>query len=161
VTSPIHLEDLVTGAEIGRRLGFSTQRVHQLAGTVGFPVPLGRVGNSVVWRWADVEPWARRRGMNARTAGQLRQGVLTAVSTDGKLVFTTDEAEPGVIHVHKIDRRNGTMGERLGSAIAWAGTPIVELRPHESGVTVVGGRYEGEITENTKGNWTLSSSRDR
>lgn len=51
------LEDLVTGAEVGRRLGVSTQRVHQLAERDDFPAPLGRVGNSVVWRWADVEAW--------------------------------------------------------------------------------------------------------
>lgn len=51
------LEDLVTGAELGRRLGISTQRVHQLAERPDFPQPIGRVGNSVVWRWSDVDEW--------------------------------------------------------------------------------------------------------
>lgn len=51
------LDDLVTGAEIGRRLGLSTQRVHQLAERPDFPAALGHVGNSVVWRWADVQQW--------------------------------------------------------------------------------------------------------
>lgn len=60
------LEDLVTGAEIGRRLGLSTQRVHQLAARDDFPAPLGRVGNYVVWRWADVATWDAR--------GQRRSG---------------------------------------------------------------------------------------
>jgi hypothetical protein len=34
------LADLVTGAEIGRRLGITTQRVHQLASQRVFPRPL-------------------------------------------------------------------------------------------------------------------------
>lgn len=58
----VDLEDLVTGAEIGRRLEISTQRAHQLAAIDGFPDPLGRVGNYVVWRWADVKAWAKRTG---------------------------------------------------------------------------------------------------
>lgn len=59
------LDDLVTGADIGRRLGLSTQRVHQLAATKGFPKPLGRVGNYVVWRWDAVEKWSQRRDTDA------------------------------------------------------------------------------------------------
>jgi predicted DNA-binding transcriptional regulator AlpA len=60
------LDTLVTGAEIGRRLGVSTQRAHELAAQPGFPSPLGRVGNYVVWRWADVEQWnVTRRAKNA------------------------------------------------------------------------------------------------
>lgn len=57
------LGDLVTGAEIGRRLGVSTQRAHQLARLDGFPGPVGRVGSAIVWHWAEVKAWdkARRR----------------------------------------------------------------------------------------------------
>jgi hypothetical protein len=61
MAAKVELDDLVTGAEIGRRIGLSTQRVHQLAGQPGFPQPLGRVGNYVVWRWRDVERWNKKR----------------------------------------------------------------------------------------------------
>jgi predicted DNA-binding transcriptional regulator AlpA len=153
VTPHVELEDLVTGADIGRRLSLSTQRVHQLAEALDFPQPLGRVGKAIVWRWADVERWALSRQGQPRTSGQLRQGVLTQVSVDRR--FVTDEARPGVVNVEHLD------GESDGAAIAWAGTPIIELRPHESGVTVVTHRMEGEISKNTKGNWTLASARER
>ena len=52
------LEDLVTGAEAARRLGVSRQRIGQLARTEGFPRPLGKVGQAVVWRWTEIEAWA-------------------------------------------------------------------------------------------------------
>ena|SRR5713226_6496058 len=54
---PPELEDLVTGAEIARRLGFTRARAHQLASRPDFPPPIGRVGNYVVWRWSDVKAW--------------------------------------------------------------------------------------------------------
>lgn len=53
------LADLVTGAEIARRLGMSTQRAHQLAARTDFPEPLGRVGNAIVWKWEAISCWAR------------------------------------------------------------------------------------------------------
>jgi prophage regulatory protein len=55
------LEDLVTGAEVARRLKLSRERVRQLAQRPDFPEPLGRVGQAVVWRWPDVDEWARQR----------------------------------------------------------------------------------------------------
>lgn len=61
MTPKVGLEDLVTGAEIGRRLGVSTQYVHKRAKQDDFPSPIGRVGNYVVWRWQDVERWNTRR----------------------------------------------------------------------------------------------------
>lgn len=54
---PPELEDLVTGAEIARRLGFTRARAHQLANRPDFPRPVGRVGNYIVWRWSDVKSW--------------------------------------------------------------------------------------------------------
>jgi hypothetical protein len=50
--------DLVSGADIGRRLGLSRERVRQLAGRESFPEPLGRLGRAKVWRWEEVERWA-------------------------------------------------------------------------------------------------------
>jgi hypothetical protein len=64
-------------------------------------------------------------------------------------------AEPGAVIVSKPN------GEHEGQAVAWLGSPILELREHPAGVTVVSSRYEGEITRNPKGNWTLSSARER
>jgi hypothetical protein len=58
----VDLAELVTAAEIGRRLDVSRQRAQQLSQQPGFPEPLGRVGNYVVYRWADIERWARGKG---------------------------------------------------------------------------------------------------
>jgi predicted DNA-binding transcriptional regulator AlpA len=55
-------DELVTGAEIARRLGVSRERVRQLAEETGFPPALGRLGASKVWRWADVRAWAKETG---------------------------------------------------------------------------------------------------
>jgi len=52
------LTALVTGAEIARRLGMSTQRAHQLAARTDFPEPLGRIGNAIVWKWEAISCWA-------------------------------------------------------------------------------------------------------
>jgi hypothetical protein len=54
---PPELEDLVTGAEIARRLGRTKARAHQLANRPDFPAPLGRVGQAKVWRWSDIKTW--------------------------------------------------------------------------------------------------------
>ena len=55
-------EELVTGADVGRRLGISRERVRQLAKREDFPEPVGQLGTYVVWRWQDVERWAKREG---------------------------------------------------------------------------------------------------
>src|SRR5438445_186867 len=51
------LDDLVTGAEIARRLGVSRARAHQLAARPDFPAALGRIGQAKVWRWPDIRQW--------------------------------------------------------------------------------------------------------
>lgn len=62
VPAPEELEDLVTGGEIAKRLGMSRARVHQLAVRPDFPKPLGRVGQSKVWKWSDVRAWLPQVG---------------------------------------------------------------------------------------------------
>jgi predicted DNA-binding transcriptional regulator AlpA len=59
--STTQLENLITGAEVARRLGLSTERVRQLAGRPDFPPPAGRVGKAVVWKTSDVEDYAAGR----------------------------------------------------------------------------------------------------
>ncbi len=56
------VEDLVGVSDIGRMLGLSRQRADQLAATVGFPRPHGKMGRGRVWKRADVERWARKTG---------------------------------------------------------------------------------------------------
>jgi hypothetical protein len=65
VTAPSQafaLDELVTAADIGRRFGITRERARQLSAKQGFPPPLGRIGNYQVWRWPDVEQWARVTG---------------------------------------------------------------------------------------------------
>lgn len=64
--TPGELDDLVTGAEIGRRMGVTRARVAQLAAEPGFPPALGRVGASKVWRWADIQGWLATSGRPQR-----------------------------------------------------------------------------------------------
>jgi predicted DNA-binding transcriptional regulator AlpA len=55
-------DDLVTAAEIARRLGRSRESVRQhivgLRGAGGFPAPVSSLkGRSPLWRWAEVAAW--------------------------------------------------------------------------------------------------------
>jgi len=61
--SPEHhdgLQDLVTRAQIGRRLHLGRAALARAVGEPDFPPPLGRLGASLVWRWPDVREWAER-----------------------------------------------------------------------------------------------------
>jgi len=49
-------------AEIGRLIGVSRQRVHQLTAKPGFPEPYDVLAMGKVWQRADVEAWAREHG---------------------------------------------------------------------------------------------------
>ena len=53
--------ELVTTADIARRLDASPQRAHQLTQQPRFPKTAGRVGSSNVWRASDVERWGVQR----------------------------------------------------------------------------------------------------
>jgi predicted DNA-binding transcriptional regulator AlpA len=66
-------QQLLSGAEVARRIGVSRQRVSQLAATSHFPKPLSSVGGYLVWRWGDIADWAtlhRRRTTKPRRLGR-------------------------------------------------------------------------------------------
>jgi hypothetical protein len=52
------LAELVTRAEIGRRLHMGRGRAASVVDEAGFPAPVGRLGDRVIWRWGDVRAWA-------------------------------------------------------------------------------------------------------
>lgn len=55
--------EVVSGAEIARRLGVSRERVRQLAEEPGrFPAPIGMTGKSRAWRWGDIADWTSGGG---------------------------------------------------------------------------------------------------
>jgi hypothetical protein len=79
-----------------------------------------------------------------------RQPVLT-VTNEGFL-FRTNPAQPGFVEVFELG------GEFAGGAVAWAGSPIIELEAIPGGVRVRTFRSRGEIRRNAKGYWTLQSA---
>jgi hypothetical protein len=72
-------DELVTMAEIARRLGRSRESVRQLVtgerGPGHFPPPVANLTQkSPIWRWADVEPWFRENvGSGAKSKPTLKQ----------------------------------------------------------------------------------------
>jgi excisionase family DNA binding protein len=54
--------ELVTVAEVARRLGLTNGRIHQMIGEGEMPAALGRIGAAQVWRWDDVARAMRRSG---------------------------------------------------------------------------------------------------
>lgn len=69
-------DDLVTGGDIGRRLGVSRERVRQWATgeQYGFPESVARLGAARVWRWADVEAWYEEYRRAPRKSGRPKKG---------------------------------------------------------------------------------------
>jgi len=63
------LTELVTGADIARRLKISRQRVYVLMRRPDFPRPVGRLGRYWVWRWREVEEWDRARRSSRNNFG--------------------------------------------------------------------------------------------
>jgi hypothetical protein len=82
-TGPVEvhgLQDLVTRAHIARRLHLSRGRVTRATESAEFPAPLGRLGDSPVWRWADVRRWAE--GAAGRPEGPSEEGLHLAEIRD-------------------------------------------------------------------------------
>jgi predicted DNA-binding transcriptional regulator AlpA len=57
--------EIVSGAEIGQRLGVTREAVRQWRRRPGFPEPVGKVGQSIAWDWEDVRRWADQRPTHA------------------------------------------------------------------------------------------------
>ena len=53
---------LVGVAEVAARLGVTAERIRQLAKAGSMPYSVGLLGRQRVWRWTDVESWARQEG---------------------------------------------------------------------------------------------------
>lgn len=77
---PDGLQDLVTRARIGRRLQLTRARRDRAVGSPGFPAPLGRLGEQLVWRWSDVRAWAE--SAEGRPEGPTPEGMRLAEVRD-------------------------------------------------------------------------------
>lgn len=66
--------EIVSGAEIGRRLGVSREAVRLWRQRSGFPEPVGRVGRAVAWDWEDVRRWAEEQPKQATDRWGARGG---------------------------------------------------------------------------------------
>ena len=55
-------ERFVTDAQVARRLGVSRDRVGGLASRPDFPAPVARIEHAPLWRWSEVQAWARPEG---------------------------------------------------------------------------------------------------
>jgi len=57
-------DELVGTAEIADRLGLAhSTTVHSWRNRYpDFPQPVSRIGPAYVWRWSDIEAWARATG---------------------------------------------------------------------------------------------------
>lgn len=53
------LERIVTDAQVARRLGVPRERVRELARRRDFPRSVGRIDDVPLWRWSEVQRWAR------------------------------------------------------------------------------------------------------
>lgn len=74
--------ELLTGAEVGRRLGLSRERVRQLAADrTRFPPPILAIGKAFVWQWGDVLDWAALEQRRVPRAKRERQRGTAIVVT--------------------------------------------------------------------------------
>lgn len=68
--------ELVSGAEVARRIGLSRERVRQIVDRL--PTPVARVGSTRVWRWGDIADW---RAAKDRPRAAVVSAVRVARST--------------------------------------------------------------------------------
>jgi hypothetical protein len=59
----VKVSDLVGVAEIAQRLGVTVHAVHKWrTRDLGFPEPVARLQQAMVWAWPDVAQWAIASG---------------------------------------------------------------------------------------------------
>src|SRR5436309_3971175 len=87
--------DLVSGAEIGRRLGVSRERVRQWASDPkhDFPESLGRVGGAKLWRWSDVLEWYDGDGHRGRSKPGQGRSPASPVLELGDFPYTASQLQ--------------------------------------------------------------------
>ena len=72
------MQELVGAQEVAELLGVTRQRVHQLAGTEGFPEPAARLSQGSVWKLRHIEKWRKR----IRPTSEVINSVSTLPSRD-------------------------------------------------------------------------------
>jgi predicted DNA-binding transcriptional regulator AlpA len=55
------MQDLVGVTDIAERQGVAVNTAWRWSRRDDFPEPIGAIGRRPVWRWRDVERWARKR----------------------------------------------------------------------------------------------------
>ncbi len=118
---PDGLQDLVTRAHIARRLHLTRTRVAGATTSPGFPAPLGRVGPSPVWRWAEVRRWAE--GATGHPDGPSEEGMRLAGIRDhfraaGFRLKITADADGGWRAIRIAAGRPSAAGEAFLGATA-------------------------------------------
>jgi predicted DNA-binding transcriptional regulator AlpA len=105
MAAQIEPAELITAADIARRLAVTPQRVHQLVQQARFPRAVGRVGNSDVWRASDIERWRVQRAKEQwiadavalvpRTGGLLQSMFRASLQNRLANAVGKDPATPG------------------------------------------------------------------
>lgn len=76
-------EELVTKAEIARRLEISATRVGQLARAEGFPALAAKLGTrTALYRWGDILRWQRSREDKIKRHGQRSRTASSRARSD-------------------------------------------------------------------------------
>ena len=119
---PDGLQDLVTRAHIARRLHLTRARAAGATGAADFPAPLGRLGDSPIWRWSDVRKWAE--GAAGSPGGPTAEGMRLAGIRDHfraagfRLKITPDETSDGWRAIRIAAGRPSAAGEAFRGATA-------------------------------------------
>jgi hypothetical protein len=74
------------------------------------------------------------------------------IESQGTSYLFRTEPESGVVKILRLDD-----GSIDGHAVAWRGTPIVELRADGDRAYIRAGESEGWVERNSKGSWVLAS----
>jgi hypothetical protein len=72
-------QELLSGADVAKRLSVSRQRIQQLAATPRFPRAAASFGTVSVWRWGDVADWARLHERRTKAPRRRRHAPDTTV----------------------------------------------------------------------------------